>query len=190
MGTFAAGAPSSEARHIPPPRETCLDRLLVGTRPGMQNGKRQVEERQHGREETSDKKQLLLDALRICDQLNQQGRLTELEPHVHVALELATVFNDPLHLAKAFKFESLLHYSRLSLDRALESGFKAVKLLQGYDEDVLRSSVLNNIGVYYTALGIPERGLEYFEQAIGLDPENGKAVSNAGQRLLDMWRAT
>ncbi len=148
-----------------------------------------MEERPGSLQEGADKRQILMEALRLCDELNMQGRLTELEPHVETALELATVCNDHVGLARAFKFQSLLHYSRLSLDRALESGFKAVKLLQGLDEAVLLSSVLNNIGVYYTALGIPERGLEYFEQAIQLDPGNGKAVSNAGQRLLDMGRA-
>lgn len=136
----------------------------------------------------SDRKQRLEEALGICELLNSQGRLSELEPHVDTALELATVLDDPLNLALAFKFQSLLHYSRLSIDRALESGFRAVKLLQGLDEGVLRSNVLNNIGVYYTALGMPERGLEYFEQAIGLNPANGKAISNIGERLRDMGR--
>jgi signal transduction histidine kinase len=135
-----------------------------------------------------DRKQRLQEALGICEQLNSQSRLSELEPHVNTALELATVLDDPLGLALAYKFQSLLHYSRLSIDRALESGFRAVKQLQGLDEAQLRSNLLNNIGVYYTALGMPERGLEYFEQAIGLNPGNGKAISNAGERLRDMDR--
>ncbi|MFA7331323.1 MAG: ATP-binding protein [Candidatus Delongbacteria bacterium] len=147
-----------------------------------------LEERLNDSEQASDRKQRLQEALQLCDLLNTQGRLTELESPVNTALELATVSNDQLSLARALKFQSLLHYSRLSFDRALESGFRAVKLLQGRDEAVLLSSLLNNIGVYYTALGIPERGLEYFEQASGLDPENGKAISNAGQRLLVMDR--
>ncbi len=148
-----------------------------------------LEERLDMVEQVADRSQRLREALKLCDLLNVQGRLPELEPHVNTALELATVLNDHLSLAQAFKFQSLLHYSRLSLDRALESAFKAVKLLQGFDEAILLSSVLNNIGVYYTALGIPARGLEFFEQAIHLDPQNGKAVSNAGQRLLFMDRA-
>lgn len=149
----------------------------------------QLEERLDRLEKISDRQQRLKEVIRICDLLNAQGRLTELEPHVNMAMELATVLNDHLSLAWAFKFQSLLHYSRLSIDRALESGFKAVKLLQGLDEAALLSSLLNNIGVYYTALGIPERGLEYFEQAIELDPENCKAISNAGQRLAEQGRA-
>jgi signal transduction histidine kinase len=138
----------------------------------------------------TDRKQRLEESIRICWQLNDQGRLGELEPFVSTALELSTVLDDDLNLARACKYQSLLHYSRLSIDRALESGFRAVKLLQGLDEPALLSTVLSNIGVYYTALGIDERGLEYFEQAIELDPGNGIAISNAGERLLVLGRAT
>lgn len=147
-----------------------------------------LDERPQEPDSPADRTQRLQEALRICEQLNAQSRLSELEPHVETALELAAVLDDPLGQAMAYKFQSLMHYGRLSIDRALESGFKAVKLLQGQGEDLLLSNLLNNIGVYYTALGMPERGLEYFEQAIGLNPENGKAISNAGERLRDMDR--
>jgi len=136
----------------------------------------------------SDRKQHLEEAIRNCKRLNDQGRLGELEPFVTTALELSTLLDDDLNLARALKYQSLLHYSRLSIDRALESGFRAVKLLQALDQPALLSTMLSNIGVYYTALGIHERGLEYFEQAIEVDPENGIAVSNAGERLLGLGR--
>ncbi|MCA9787052.1 MAG: tetratricopeptide repeat protein, partial [Candidatus Cloacimonetes bacterium] len=148
----------------------------------------QLEERLKNFETLSDRTQRLKEAIEICELLNAQSRLAELEPYVNAALELATVLDDRLSLALAFKFQSLLHYSRLSIDRALESAFRAVKILQGLDEAVLLSNILNNIGVYYTALGIHERGLEYFEQAIELNPQNSKAISNAGERLRDMDR--
>ena len=148
----------------------------------------QLEDRLKNFETLSDRTQRLKEAIEICELLNAQSRLAELEPYVNAALELATVLDDRLSLALAFKFQSLLHYSRLSIDRALESAFRAVKILQGLDEGVLLSNILNNIGVYYTALGIPKRGLEYFEQAIELNPQNSKAISNAGERLRDMDR--
>ncbi len=84
-------------------------------------------------------------------------------------------------LGKVLKEKSLLHYSQLELDQALDFGFKALNIFHSVGSKSDISDVLCNIGVYYNALNMDEKGKEYFLKSIRYNPEIIPPLINLGE---------
>ncbi len=103
---------------------------------------------------------------------------------IHNTLRETERDNDQQGTAKAFKELSLIHYTRLIVDKALDFGFRALSIFKRLKRDKDISEVLCNIGVYYNALNLEEKGAEYFQQSLQHNKNNIAAVINLGEFSL------
>ena len=100
--------------------------------------------------------------------------------YVEIALEEAKEIDFQKGIAKIYKEISLLHYSQLDLDKALDFSFQSLSIFKTLGENKDNSDILCNIGVYYNALNLPDKAKDYFFQSLKFNPENIACLNNLG----------
>ena len=89
-----------------------------------------------------------------------------------------------LGIGKVYQEISLLHYSRLALDKALDFSFQALTIFKTRSSNRDISEILCNMGVFYNALNLEEKGKEHFIQSIRYNAENIPPVINLGEYFV------
>ena len=120
-------------------------------------------------------------ALQICLYYRYTTKEEKEWEYVNFALEESKKIDYQQGIAKANREIAIIHYTHLALDKALDFSFKALSIFKSLEDSKEISGTLCNIGVYYTALGLSEKGLDYFLQSIKYFPENILTLNNLGE---------
>ncbi|MFQ6611168.1 MAG: tetratricopeptide repeat protein, partial [Fidelibacterota bacterium] len=130
--------------------------------------------------ETHLKKRIQL-ALQISAYYRTHSKENLALEYMQTALEEAGQNDYKIGEGRTYKELSLLHYSKLALDKALEYSFQALTIFKTYGKNLDISEILCNIGVFYNAVNLDEKGKTYFLQSLKYNPNNIPPLINLGE---------
>jgi non-specific serine/threonine protein kinase len=107
------------------------------------------------------------------------------EELVKVAFETCRTWNDPVAEAQIWAMNAYIHITRGEMDAGIESGERAVALLEAHAQGFWLATGLAEAGLFIAAAGKPETGIPLIERALELDRERGDALF-AGVRFSDL----
>lgn len=90
---------------------------------------------------------------------------------------------DELVIATLHHERALNYYNELIFDKAIQSSLSALVVFMKYKDKEQISACLNNLGVFYSAIGLEEKALDYFMQSIDFNENYLPALNNAGNKL-------
>lgn len=111
----------------------------------------------------------------------ETGMLHEAWDNVQEAQFLSEEIGFESGVGKAHGCKAKINYSSNKIDQALEEGFLALSIFRKLNDKVELSGVLNNLGVFHSALGMKDRAKDYYKQSRDLDPDNVFALNNIGE---------
>lgn len=104
--------------------------------------------------------------------------------YTDLALNESKENNFQFGIGKTYKEISLLHYSKLALDKALDFSFQALTIFKTFGKNNDISEILCNIGVFYNALKLEEKAKEYFQQSLHYKKDNIPPLINLGEYFV------
>lgn len=93
------------------------------------------------------------------------------------------------HLLAIVQIEkSLNHYFNLSFDKAIKLTLLSLNTLRKYSDNIYIAICYNNLGVYYSALGLNSKALDYFLKSIENNEDYLTAINNAGNKCFHLGK--
>ncbi len=113
----------------------------------------------------------------------ETGKLIQAWDYVQEAQFLSEESGYEMGVGQAHGCKAKIHYSGNKIDQALEEGFIALSIFRKINDKIGLSTVMNNLGVFHSAMGMKKRSLDYYHQSNELDPDNVFAINNIGEIL-------
>ncbi len=82
--------------------------------------------------------------------------------------------------------KGLNHYFSLSFDKAIKLTLLSINTLKKYADNIHIATCYNNLGVYYSALGLDSKALDYYLKSIKLNKDYLPALNNAGNKYYHL----
>ena len=91
------------------------------------------------------------------------------------------------HLLAVIHTEKGLNlYFDLNFDKAIELTLSSLNTFRKYKDNLYISICFNNLGVFYSALGLNVKALDHFLESIRYNEDNLPALNNAGNKYLNI----